>query len=206
MKRIYGGMLLIMLMLMVTGCLFPDNSTLMELNRKGKWEQAVETGGEMYRNRSTFTPEKRAETLYHTMYALMRLEKTGEARQVLMEYDKLIREDLPGEELTWVSGEMNKLRILIEEGDPFPRGRELRELNRRGDWAEAEKKGSALLEQKPTLSPEEYAETLYYLTYARVRLGKTEEALENITVWEQFTNCYPPKSGIVLAQGGNGKT
>ncbi|MBN2625341.1 MAG: hypothetical protein JXA95_01645 [Spirochaetales bacterium] len=131
----------------------------------------------------------------------MRLEKTGEARQVLMEYDKLIREDLPGEELTWVSGEMNKLRILIEEGDPFPRGRELRELNRRGDWAEAEKKGSALLEQKPTLSPEEYAETLYYLTYARVRLGKTEEARENITVWEQFTNTTPLSQELFWLKG-----
>ncbi len=161
---------------LAVGCLFPDNSYLMELNRKGKWRQAENVGYEMLENRRNFKEEELSETYFQVIYAMARQENFTHARELMREMDRFRAEQAPEGEPVWLERELKKLRAELEEDVLYTPEREVQELNRSGNWAEAEIKAREILDSDRDLTPPVYEELMFNLIYSLVRQGETEEA------------------------------
>ena len=179
-------LLILALAALAAGCLFPDNSYLMELNRKGKWRQAENVGYEMLENRGSFKKGELSETYFHIVYALARQEKNADARVLMKELDQYRRDKAPVGEPVWLERELNKLRAELETEEPYTPEREVQELNRSGNWAVAEKKAREILDTGGDLVPSAYEELLFNLIYSLARQGKTEEARMEAKLLEDY--------------------
>lgn len=101
------------LTLALYGCITPDNSYLMELNRTGRWQEVERIGQDMLRNRRTFTHSQLCETYFHVIYARTRMKKLDDAITLMEEYDRFsVRDDIDPQ-LLWLNREIAKLKYEL---------------------------------------------------------------------------------------------
>ena len=183
------------------GCLFPDNSYLMELNRKGKWRQAEAVGLEMLENRRNFTEGELSETYFQVIYALTRQEKNADARELMRTLDRYRREKSREGEPVWLERELNKLRTDLESPVTYTPGQEVQELNRSGNWAEAERRARMILNGSGELAPLAFEELQFNLIYSLARQGKAEEARREADLLNDYRREKGTPEGLLWLDG-----
>ncbi|MBI9103716.1 MAG: hypothetical protein JEY99_14975 [Spirochaetales bacterium] len=109
-KRLFTAIIGTALLIMATGCIVPDNTYLMELNRTGKWQEAEKVGMKMLENRNTFTHSQTCETYFHIIYAQTRMERESDAVRLLNSYETFRDQKQLDPDLRWLDGEMANLK------------------------------------------------------------------------------------------------
>jgi hypothetical protein len=134
--------LLILAIAFATGplasCLAPNDSSLMELNRSGKWREAERVGSDMLAHRRTFSFSQLSETYYHVAYAQTRMGKKEEAARTLKEYDAFSGGGTLDWEHLWLDREFMRLKNELGLLDGVQRVLvEAMEENGKGGYARA---------------------------------------------------------------------
>lgn len=122
----------LLLLAICTGCA-PNGATpptappesAMDLNRAGKWSEAVQAAQRVLDRGASVPLVARCEAYAHLAYSLVRLGETGKARETLSAFDSICA-DINGEH--WLHREIKKLRAELDsavsalpgiEGDGF---------------------------------------------------------------------------------------
>jgi hypothetical protein len=95
---------------LLASCLAPNEASLMELNRSGKWREAERVGSDMLAHRRTFSFSQLSETYYHVAYAQTRMGKKEEAARTLKEYDAFSGGGTLDWERLWLDREFMRLK------------------------------------------------------------------------------------------------
>lgn len=146
----------------------------MELNRAGRWAEALALAAETARNADTSRLE-RCEAVYHAAYAAVRLGATADARIALQEFNSNCEAVTTG---SWVEAEVARLAAGIEQVEPSTSLSPL-DLNRAGRWLEA-RDAALRISRDADFAPSDRCAAAYNLLYATVRLhdfGSAEPAL-----------------------------
>ncbi len=178
--------------LMLSGCLVPDNAYLMELNRSGKWREAERIGQGMLAHRSTFTHSQICETYFHVIHAQTRMGKRNEAARLMTEYDTFsAREDIDPE-LLWLGREMAKLKDELGLLDEVPHTLlSAMEENGKGNYTRARELCDAVLAMKDANDIHK-ATAHFVAAVCSIRLRDVEGAETHLAAFDTLKSALPP--------------
>jgi hypothetical protein len=94
----------------LSGCIAPDDAFLMELNRKGKWQEAERVGADMLAHRDTFTHSQISSIYLSVIHARARMGKKSEAVALMTEYDAFSVRGIMDAKYAWLGREMAQLK------------------------------------------------------------------------------------------------
>jgi len=87
--------------------------------------------------------------------------------------------------------------VSLMTGCLVPDNAYLMESNRRGNWREAEKVGSAMLSNRRGASASQVLETYFHVVYAKTRLGKVDEARKLVPEYDALAEGQAIEPGYL---------
>lgn len=188
----FSLIILIIVLMMLSGCLVPTNEHLMELNRNGKWGEAEKLGQSMLDHRDTFTHAEVCETYFHVIYAKTRLGKNKEAIKMMGSYDKESQKKPLPMPVYWLHREIAKLKEELGVLTPLQKTLiKAMEENGAGNYQQAiELCGEVLASSEDAEIPKTVAHLITAICY--IKLKNVEKAEVHMEMFEKMKAILPP--------------
>jgi len=191
-KKPYMFISAVLSVVLLTGCLVPDNNYLMELNRSGKWMEVEKVGLSMLSNRKTFTHSQICETYFHVIYAQTRLGKEREARSLMEEYDSLIGQEVLDSEFLWLHREIASLKDELGLLDEIERTLlQSMEENGQGNFERAREMARQVASEMES-SDQQKAVAHFIASVCSMRLRDIEAAEHHFVEYKALKEALPP--------------